>query len=288
MALVPLLEVRSWCRPCRAVCVPFSDCVGPLVRDVGAEDLREVLAKLAVERSWRFLELREAGGRAGAAGGAPTYFGHRLCLRGGSDALFAGLTGAARRGVRRARGEGLEVRISRSWRSMRQFVGLHGRTRRRHGAPPQPMAFFRRVHQFMIGPDTGFVVVVSVGGRPVAAAVFLRFGSAGVFKYGASDPAAWPLRPNHLLMWEAIRTLAGAGCGFLHFGRSDPGHDGLRRFKRGWGASEEPLVYERFDPVGNSWASVPAVRRRWAPAVFRRLPLVLNRGAGRLAYRHLD
>jgi lipid II:glycine glycyltransferase (peptidoglycan interpeptide bridge formation enzyme) len=53
----------------------------------------------------------------------------------------------------------------------------------------------------------GLSVIVSAlhFGEPVTAAVFLCFGTAAIFKYGASDPWHLGLRPNNLVMWEAIK-----------------------------------------------------------------------------------
>ena len=140
----------------------------------------------------------------------------------------------------------------------------------------------------MIETAQGFVALAEADGQPVAAGVFLRFGSSAVYKFGASDPAAWSSRPNNLVMWEAIRHLAESGCRSLHFGRTRPDQAGLKRFKCSWGALEEPIVYRRFDvPVG-TWLPTPGGSPGRSAAVFKRLPLVLNRIAGSVAYRHLD
>ena len=78
-----------------------------------------------------------------------------------------------------------------------------------------------------------------------------------------------------------------AGCRTLHFGRTELGNEGLRRFKRGWGAIEEVIPYCRFyrlappRPAGKKASSLPNF-------VFRRMPLPINGLAGALIYPHLD
>ncbi len=98
------------------------------------------------------------------------------------------------------------------------------------------------------------------GGRPVAAAVFLRGRDHLTYKYGASDRAALAMRPNNLLFPEVIRWACEAGCRELDFGRTDLDNDGLREFKRGWGADESPLHYTYAGiaaPSGESRAAAP-------------------------------
>ena len=292
LALVPVMEVRSWIRARRGVCMPFSDLTEPLVFGGGdPEILQACLADVARRKQWKFLELRGSGFALGC-GEAPecaaSYCGHRLVLREDAGSLFSAFSASTRRAIRKSERSGLQVRISRSWESMRAFVHLHERTRRRHGAPPQPRVFFRHLHQAMIESAQGFVALAEGAGQPLAAAVFLRFGSSAVYKFGASDPAAWSSRPNNLVMWEAIRSLAESGCRSLHFGRTRPEQEGLKRFKSSWGAREEPIIYRRFDVAAGAWRPTPGGSPGRSAAVFKRLPLVLNRIAGSLAYRHLD
>ena len=94
---------------------------------------------------------------------------------------------------------------------MDQFVALHGMTRRRHGLPPQPASFFRNIERELIATGAGFVVTAETGGRAAAAAVFLHSGTAGIYKFSASDRSCWELRPNNLVVWEGICALVREG-----------------------------------------------------------------------------
>lgn len=82
----------------------------------------------------------------------------------------------------------------------------------------------------------------------IAASIFLHFGGQVMFKYGASDPRHQQLRPNYLVMWEAIRTFAAEGRRDLHMGRNEAYNPGLRRYKLSWGCREGLLGYRRFCP----------------------------------------
>ena len=81
--------------------------------------------------------------------------------------------------------------------------------------------------------------------------------------------------------------LAQRGCRTLHFGRTELGNEGLRRFKRGWGAIEEVIPYRRFYRAA---APKPAEKKASALPnfIFRRMPLPINGLAGALIYPHLD
>jgi hypothetical protein len=89
-------------------------------------------------------------------------------------------------------------------------------------------------------------------------------------------------------MWEAIKALAKVGATTLHFGRTSPEGEGLRRFKLAWGAAEEVINYFKFDPRANSWLSGGGLPGTLHKKVFGRLPLKLNQLAGSTIYPHLD
>ena len=85
--------------------------------------------------------------------------------------------------------------------------------------------------------------LASVGGRPIAAAVFLVFNGVLTYKYGASDARFLDRRPNNLLFMDAIRWGCEQGLHTFDLGRTDLGHESLRAFKLMWGAEERLLQY---------------------------------------------
>jgi lipid II:glycine glycyltransferase (peptidoglycan interpeptide bridge formation enzyme) len=192
-----------------------------------------------------------------------------------------------RRAIRRSKSN-LSVRVSQSLDSVLDFYGLHGQTRRRHGLPPQPLSFFRNLFEEAIRPGLGFVVQATLEKRAIAAAIFFRFGRTALYKYGASNSAARDLRANNLVMWEAIRFLAGGACDSLHFGRTSLADAGLRRFKLGWGTAEEVISYFRWNTASRQWAAGADHLKGAHNMLFARMPLALNRLAGTLIYPHLD
>jgi hypothetical protein len=129
-------------------------------------------------------------------------------------------------------------------------------------------------------------MIAEASSWPVAAEVCLSWNGTTISKYSASDERAWPLRANNLLTWHLIETACERGSRRLDFGRTDAGNEGLRVFKRSWGAVEEPLVY---GTLGTEPAPVPAgdgVGDSLLGSVIRRSPLVVCRAAGEALYRY--
>lgn len=288
-ALVPLMAVNSPFTGNRGVSLPFSDFAGPLWTDeLQAPRVYSVLVELASAQKWKHLEIR--GGLIPPAGAKSfqTYDSHHLDLSQGVASIFQNLDASARRAIRKSESSGIQVTVERSLKAMDDFYQLHGRTRRRHGLPPQPRRFFKGIATHLVESGLGTVVLARLADVPVAGAVFLHSAGRAIYKFGASDTAHWPARPNHAVMWSAIRELAGIGCRELQFGRTSPLDEGLTRFKRSWGAVSTPLCYFRHDGQAAAWVSADRPPAASHPLIFGRLPIACNRIAGRLIYPHLD
>ena len=203
--------------------------------------------------------------------------------------FFANFASPVRRAIRKAEQSDLSVRLSDSEAAMRDFYWLHARTRRRHGLPPQPFSFFANIHSEVIRPGLGFIILAKDASKTVAGAMFFHIGSTALFKFGASDERYLHLRPNNLVLWHAIQELARREIATLHLGRTTRGDEGLRRFKLGWGAAEEPIEYFRFDMRTNDWTASRDRTLGFHNALFPKLPLVLNRllGAAHLSASRL-
>ena len=288
-ALVPLMEVDSCLTGRRGVSLPFSDFTGPLWTDATQASLvYGAVLNFATERRWKYLEIR--GGTTPPARAKPflAYNTHQLDLRQNLESIERRFDPSVRRAIRKAERSGMVVTVERSLTAMKEFYDLHGRTRRRHGLPPQPFAFFQAIARNLMECGLGEIVLAKLGKVPVAGAVFLRSGGRVIYKYGASDSDHWPLRPNHLVMWHAIKHFADMGCKELHFGRTSQNDEGLSRFKRSWGCDSSALPYFRRKLCNDQWDDASHPRSESHPLIFGHLPMSLNRLAGRLIYPHLD
>ncbi len=288
-ALLPILVVASVLTGRRGVCLPFTDFCAPLY--FGEFDPTVVLNELgrvAQERGWDSFEVRAGLGSGLPARPSLVFHGHSLDLRAGATTLFERFASPVRRAIRKAERNSLNVQSSVSEEGMRDFYRLHVRTRRRHGLPPQPLSFFRNIHDQVIKPGLGFVALARSGSQTVAAAVYFHMEKNAVLKFAASDERYHNLRPNNFVMWHAIQQLADAKVETLHLGRTSRHNEGLRRFKLGWGATEKPINYFRFDVRSNRWARMKDRSSGIHNALFKRLPLIANRLAGAALYPHLD
>ena len=177
--------------------------------------------------------------------------------------------------------------MSNSPESVEEFYRLNCLTRRHHGLPPQPPAFFRNVHQHVLAEGSGFVVIARWQGASVSAAVFLHFGNKAYYKYGASDLRVQHLRANNLVMWEAIRTFVRKGFRTFCLGRSEPDNEGLRQFKNGWGARERWIHYYKYDFKKREYAEIRPRITGFHNHLFRHLPLSVSRMIGTALYKHV-
>jgi len=119
--------------------------------------------------------------------------------------------------------------------------------------PPQPHHFFKNLYNTVLLNDAGFIVLARFQTNIVAAAVYLVMGKKIIYKYGASDKAFLHLRPNNLIMWEAIQWYCQKGFMSFNFGRTEPDNLGLLQFKRGWGTIEEKVHYFKYNLEKNKY-----------------------------------
>ncbi|MEO0018051.1 MAG: hypothetical protein RLZZ522_1334, partial [Verrucomicrobiota bacterium] len=288
-ALIPLMEIWSPVTGRRGVSLPFADFAGILWTDTRQQAaVSQALLGLAAERKWKHLELRGGPPPTPEAGSFRTYRAHELDLGPGLAQLARRLPASTRRSIHKAERSGLTITIGRDLQAMQAFYQLHGRTRRRHGLPPQPFGFFDAIRSHLIEPGLGVIVLAHQAGTAVAGAVFFYSGGRAIYKFGASDNDRWYLRPNHLVMWRAIQYLADIGCQSLDFGRTQSTDAGLIRFKQSWTVAEVTLSYFRYHTGKLAWITDANPPLEGLPLVFSHLPLSLNRIAGRLIYPHLD
>lgn len=289
VALLPVMEVDSPLTGRRGVCLPFADVCAPLF--FGRPDSRmilDVLVRIARERGWSHVEIRGSTGLPVEAPPSVSFVAHHLDLSPGPERVWAGFDSSVRRAVRKAEREQVTVEVRTDPDAVVAFCRLHARSRRRHGLPPQPRRFFEAIREELFESGLGSVVLASREAAPVAAAVFLLAGAQAVYKFGASDERDLASRANNLAMWAGLQWLMTRGATSLHFGRTSCSQDGLRRYKRGWGATESTLDYHKLALPSATWTRDRDRAAGLHTLVFSHLPLSLNRLLGAALYPHLD
>ena len=288
-ALLPILEVNSSWTGRRGVSLPFSDdCALLRFGNANGSRLIDHALNIGRERGWKYLEFR------GEIEGDPTplswksYLGHEIDLTVGVNALFDGLESRVRRAIRKAEKAGLTTRLLDDLEATQVFYGLHCRTRRKHGVPPQPFFFFQHLCEHVLRVGKGFIIAAEHNGKVVAASVFVHYGRSAIYKFGASDPSSLGLRPNTLVMWEAIKWYSTNGYSTFSMGRTAPGNEGLRFFKCGFGAKETPINYYRYNFDRKTFVAGNDEKVSMVNKFLTVAPLPVLRIIGRVLYPHLD
>ncbi len=287
--LLPVMEVSSLWTGRRGVSLPFTDFCAPLRSGAGdGAQLHKLAMEKGLERKWNYLECKSDHREWPGSAPALVFYGHVIDLHRPQQAIFDSFQDATRRNLRKAEAAGLEITFGNSLESMQTFYSLHNLTRRRHGLPPQQFSFFENIARHVLHLGHGFVVTARVGKQAVAAAVYFHHGRRAIFKFGASDYAFQHLRPNNLVMWEAIKRYAADGFTSLHLGRTSLTNQGLRRYKLGFGAHEETIENCRYDFRKSAFTAQSHPAKDMSSRVCRSLPLPLLRLAGRMLYPHLS
>ena len=286
--LVPIMEVKSFLTGNRGVSLPFTDYCEPIIHDTNTwKDVLKYLQEYGKNAKWNYLELRGGEALFGHAPFSASYYRHILKLSADVDAIYAQVQKGRKSNITKAIREGVTITQSNTIDAVKTFYRLHCVTRKKHGTPPQPFSFFQRLYEHIISNDHGQVVLASYNGQTISGAVFLHFGNEVIYKFSASDSAYQHLRPNDLLMWKVIQWYCRNGYSRLDFGRSEPENEGLRYFKKGWGAEEYPILYRRYDLRKAAYVRDSPSSQGFHNKIFARLPVPILKIAGSLLYKHI-
>ncbi len=284
--LFPVMEVRSSLTGKRGVSLPFSDYCEPVTADeqIYMGSLEQVKA-FGKKQGWRYLDMRGGKKFLGDITPSLTHYSHMLPLKDDIDETYSTFKSSTKRNIKKAIKEGVSIRISNSPESIKAFFKLNCMTRKRHGLPPQPWRFFKKIYENIIIIKKGTIVIAEYKGQIIAGAVFFHFGKSALYKYGASDMACSHLRPNNLVMWEAIKWHIKNNFSTFDFGITETSNEGLLQFKRGWGVQGKKINYYKYDFKERAFIK-DAFREKTSYSFFQKMPQPLLNLTGRLVYRH--
>jgi len=282
---LPVMEINIPFSGRRWVALPFSDYCSPLYRD--DEALNMLFNRLPVlykENHLRGLEVRrEVPANFGLQVQAP-YVLHTVKLEPDITLLTKRIHRTQMQNIRTAEKNEIRIEFSTDIQAVHSFYHLHCLTRRKHGVPVQPWKFFRLISSDLLAKGMGFVLLAFKGEACVAGGLFLHLQKTLTYKYSASDEEYLNLRPNHLLTWTALKWGCENDFTYFDFGRADIGDEGLREFKRRWGAEETPLAYSYLPSAPNEGGS--GRFKSLLNSMIRRSPLWVCQLAGELLYRY--
>ncbi len=289
--LLAAAEVPPLVGPRRLVSLPFSYAAGPLAVDQGTADaLAAALRERASDRRIRRVEIKSRGEFPPAPQFHRTarYLTFEISTEGGEAGAWQRLhQGSTKRSIRKGEKAGVTVRPGATRDDWLLMAELEESTSHGHGLPAPPREFFTEgCRQLQAAGLADLYLAFTRSGASAAAITIWKGPRAWIYGFGASDPAQLEYRPNHVLIWAAIRDAIASGCAF-DLGRVAPEQEGLLEFKRRWGGHAIPLAYDYWpEPGGLNQAARDRGVVATAAAAWARLPARVARlGAG--LYRYL-
>lgn len=284
---IPVMEVKSLFTGRRWVSLPFSDYCIPLAID--EPSLRTLIGQLVQYRKDQKIpniELRwELPGSTSFYSSDAQFVLQTIALDRNPEVVAKRFERVHRQNIRSAEKRGVIIEKGEQVEHMRIFYELQVETRHRKGIPAQPWSYFKKFASLIFEKGLGFVLLARKDEEYLAGIVFFNWGKSMVAKYAASREDRLNLRPNNLLFWTGIQW--GCENGFAEFdmGRTDIDHVGLRRYKKGWGATEKPLYYSTLStrqarPTDGKVMDI-------LHHVIQNSPAWVCRISGELLYRHI-
>jgi hypothetical protein len=282
---IPIILIKSYFNKQRLVSLPFTDHCSPLFSDLSSlKHLTDHLTTLFREGRISRVDLRSDYSNLLRKYRHSNYVLHRIRLTPEESEVSRRIKPKHFRQVKVAKERG--VRIERGYDTdfIRQFYHLHLLTRRRKGVPVQPWRFFDLLVQHITQQRLGFILLAYKDQECIAGAVFLHWNRTLIYKYSASIEIARHLLAMDLLLWTAIQWGCQNGYDWMDMGRTDNQDEGLKYFKRRWGAEEIPLKYclisENVRKLNSgTWG-------KKMQSIIQRSPPWVCRATGELLYRH--
>lgn len=233
----------------RLVSLPFSDYCDPLVNSLEQwQMLSQPLLALQLALTIRCLhnELPLGDPRLTLINKAKW---HGINLQLSLDKLWSHIHSSARRAIHKAQASNVKVYAAQQADDLRAFFAMHLEVRKRkYHMLAQPYHFFENIwHQF-IEQQQGVVLMAMQGDRIIGATLFLEWKGVLYYKFNASALDQLHLRPNDLIIWEAIQYAKVKGYSQLDFGLSDWDQEGLVRYKRKFATDEKTISFLHYQP----------------------------------------
>jgi FemAB-related protein (PEP-CTERM system-associated) len=285
--LLPAFIIRRPIAGMVVTSMPFLDSGGPAAPSLA---LRRALVAALLEHARRagarLVELRGVDRLDGAGPAREDKVNLTLPLPADPEAFWRSLDKSVRNQVRKAERSGLSVERGGA-ELIPPFYGIFAARMRDLGSPVHARAFFGAI--FDAFRDRARLLLVRKGATPIGGLVGLTFDRTMAVPWAACRQEYFGLCPNMLLYWETLRGAMADGVTRFEFGRSTRG-SGTYRFKRQWGAEEQPLFWYSLSPgAGHRQPALPSTNhgRSILAGSWRRLPLAITRQLGPVIRRYL-
>jgi CelD/BcsL family acetyltransferase involved in cellulose biosynthesis len=282
---LPVMEVRSRLTGHRWVALPFTDYCPPLYDDFDALDqLTHDLAFLYQAGRVPKIEIRWELPAYPSIQSHPAYYLHTVKLASDPQVVMKRFERTHRQNIGTAENRGVHIERGTEPEHLCRFYQMQLETRRRIGVPVQPWKFFDLLGRNLLARGLGFVLLAYRDTQCLAGGLFMHWQQTITYKYAASSNEGQECRPNNLLSWTAMRWGCENGCTVFDLGRTDLENAGLRRFKKGWGAEESPLIYSVLSTLPPNTSNGKLTS--FVETVIQKMPPWVCRVSGELLYRH--
>lgn len=165
---------------------------------------------------------------------------HSLCLKDGFDTVFKGWTKGHKSAVTKARREKVSVRMGATVEDWHSYYRIYQDSLRRWGSRASSRYDWEIFAEMLRRRSNHIRLWLAVHcDKTVAGALCFYAKRHVVYWHGAALEDCFPLRPVHLLLYEAIKDACGAGYLWFDLNPSGP-HEGVRGFKKSFGATPLP------------------------------------------------
>jgi FemAB-related protein (PEP-CTERM system-associated) len=201
-------------------------------------------------------------------------------LKRDSEQLWKSLDAKVRNQVRKAEKSELTAGWGRK-EELTDFYEVFAANMRDLGSPVHKRGFFDAI--FDEFANSAKLMLVRKHRQVIGGAVCLLFKKTMLVPWASCLREFFALCPNNLLYWNMIAWGCENGYDKFDFGRSSPG-SGTYRFKKQWGAEEEPLHWQFVSRRArdNAMPHADNPKYQWAIRTWSRLPLSVTKFVGPL------
>ncbi len=197
-----------------------------------------------------------------------------LPMEEGEEGLWRRMNRTARKNVRKAEREGVQVRPVQEREEVRVCYGFLEEVYARARVPLAPPELFLAVFDVLVPRGMAYFWLAYHRGRPIATRVTLAYRGRLVDWYGGATASARHVRPDDFLVWHVLRWGVRAGYKVFDFGGAGhpDSHHGIRAFKAKFGG-------DRVNYGRSTYLHHPLLfhAAQGAYALWRKLKLLLSR-----------
>jgi FemAB-related protein (PEP-CTERM system-associated) len=287
VGILPLVQLKSRLFGNYLVSMPFFNYGGAVGLSVEIEDaLMKDAVTLAKAQGCGHIEFRDNTNRVSEWRVRTDKVILELPLPASTEILWSSLSSKLRTKIRRPQKEGAEV-IHGRHELLSDFYHVFARNMRDLGTPVYPKVLFHSILNAL--PQSASVVVIRLGGQPVAAGFLLGFKDRLEVPWASSVREFNRLKINMLLYWELLKAAVEGGYKVFDFGRSTIS-SGTFDFKKQWGAEARQLYWHYWLSQGvampqltpdnpkyrspiRTWQHLPLFLTNWlGPRIVKNLP----------------